>query len=69
MLCFILLYKQIHTFKFFAFRHSMIKLFILDWGAVPLKTDLLSPSFIDEEACNPIQTFSHETNFKFPSSK
>ncbi|XP_025424380.1 uncharacterized protein LOC112693497 isoform X2 [Sipha flava] len=37
-----------------------------DWGAGPSKTDLLSPSFIDDEACNTIQTFSHETNFKFP---
>ncbi|XP_060871143.1 uncharacterized protein LOC132945423 isoform X2 [Metopolophium dirhodum] len=39
-----------------------------DWGAGSSKTDLLSPSFIDDEACNPIQTFPQETNFNFPST-
>lgn len=46
-----------------------IILFISDWGAGSSKTDLLSPSFIDDEVCNPIQTSSRETNFNFSSSK
>lgn len=44
-------------------------LFILDWGAGPSKTDLHSPSFIDDEASNAVQSFPHEINFNFPSSK
>lgn len=42
---------------------------ISDWGTGPLKTDLLSPSFIDDETCNSIQTFSNENNFNFPLSE
>lgn len=44
-------------------------LFFLDWGAGPSKTDMISPTFIDDEACNPVQTFLNGTSFNFPSSK
>lgn len=67
VVCIFLADQKFTNFFFFLLQLNFIV--FSDWGAGPSKTDLHSPSFIDDETSNAIHNFPHEINFNFPSSK